>query len=181
MRNQIAGPLICILGLLRLLISSEKVDESPDFYSEYSYLLIWALLCHRILWIPLFTLSLKWPKLCRAFHLYEVVALFFDGVLAFNRAESQRTSNFILLYLLLINALTFAALYYNFWLSLLALAVQISVIQIICFLSCPRDVLPESQVFVAFFVIEIIFVLVLHLMITRIGFWFVASTVKIES
>ena len=48
-------------------------------------------------------------------------------------------------------------------------------IQIFCFLSCPSDVVPESQVFVAYFVIEIIIVLVLHIMITQIGFCYVAS------
>ena len=175
MRNHIAGPFILILGLLRLLIFDVKVDESQEFTSEYSNLLIQALECHRSLWIPLYLLGLKWPKLCRAFHLYEVVALCLDGALAFSSAESQRTCNFILLYLLMINALTFAALYQNFWLSLLAIAVQIIMIQIFCFLSCPSDVVPESQVFVAYFVIEIIIVLVLHIMITQIGFCYVAS------
>lgn len=83
--------------------------------------------------------------------------------------------------MLLINALIFAALYYNLRLSLLALALQNSIICVFCFTKCPKDVLPESQVVVAFLFIEIIFVLVLHIMITQIGFWFVASRVKIVS
>lgn len=116
-RNQIAGLLICIFGLLRLMMFSEEV------FTEGYVVLTYALICHRLFWIPLFALSLKWPKLCRAYHFYEVIALVIDGVLAFNGAESQITSNYILLYLLLINTLTFAALYYNFWLSLLALVI----------------------------------------------------------
>ena len=125
-----AVPLICFFGLVRLFL----FNEGTGFSSESGVIvgLNCALLIHRIIWIPLLTLGLKYPKLCRFYHCYEMLAMLLDSVLALSDSSTPAAQNFTLLYMLLMNVLVFSAFCYDFWINFFAIILHAVVVGISC-------------------------------------------------
>ena len=128
-RSFTAVPLICIFGLARLFL----FNEGSGFGSDDGLIvgLTCALLIHRICWVPLLALGLKWPKLYRFYHYYEMLAMVLDSVLSLSESKTPAAQNFALMYLLLMNVLVFSVLYYHILENLAAVLFHATAVKII--------------------------------------------------
>ena len=166
-RSFTAAPFICIFGLARLFFFNEGSGDG-DIITGLS----WALLIHRIGWVPLLALGYKYPKLCRFYHYYEMLAMVLDSMLSLSGSITPAAHNFVLMYILLMNALNFCVFYHHIWFNFIAVILHAFTIKIVVRQLYPSFIAPIYQQ-VAFLVIEVILVLCVHLIVTRIGFWYI--------
>ena len=166
-----AAPLICIFGLVRLFL----FNEGSGFYSDnpVDVGLSSAILVHRIGWALLIVLSHKRPKLCRLYYYYEMLAMVLDSVLSLSNSTTLAAYNFTLLYIQLINVLVFCAFYTHMLRSYIVILVHAFSVYLTCLFLLENDIWPPAYQQVAVLVIELIMVSLVHLIVTRIGFWYV--------
>ena len=172
-------PFICIFGLVRLFL----FNHGTGFSSDDSIIvgLNCALLIHRIGWVPLLALGLKYPKLCRFYHCYEMLAMILDSVLSLSNTKTPAAHNFTILYLLLMKMLVYSAFCYDLRINLSTVILHILAVGTMWICTHDTENLPAAYQLSAAIVVDIIMVFIVHLTITRIGFWYVETLVKMES
>ena len=76
-----AAPVICLFSLARIFLFNEGSGIGNDDGGVITGLNS-ALIIHRIFWVPLLALGHKYPKLCRFYHYYEMLAMVLDSVIS---------------------------------------------------------------------------------------------------
>ena len=177
-RSKFAGPLVCLLGLLRFLVL--HLSQSNKLLSDKTSSLQWFLFAHRIGLLGLLILSIKWPNLYKIIYYYETMAMIVDFSLPLS-GENDVRSGLLFYYMLLVNTIEFVSFYYNFILSVVSISVQV-----ICLVILRNSTKFEEEhlpVWYAILLLVTILVIATHLhwAATRIGLWIVQTTVNMES
>ena len=79
------------------------------------------------------------------------------------------------------NVLVFSMFYRHMLISLAVIFFHAFAVHITCQNLLESDIWPPAYQQVAVLVIELIMVLLVHLIVTRIGFWYVETIVEMES
>ena len=170
-RSLIAVPLICALSLLRIILFTREEEKGLGL----------LLLLHRVGWLPIALIGRKWPTLCRFYLCYEMLASVLDSVLALKSATSQEACDYILLYVLLSSMLVYTAFQYKLWANIALVLVHGASVVLLCSFFDTGDYMPSLYQQVTTPLIQIVMAIVVHLLINRIGVWYVDTTVKMES
>ena len=103
-----------------------------------------------------------------------MLAMVLDSVLSLSESKTPAAQNFALMYLLLMNVLVFSVLYYHILENLAAVLFHATAVKIILHSGLHiSSICPPTYQQVAFLAVELILVVCAHLIVTRIGFWYI--------
>ena len=170
-RSYIAGPIMCIFGILRALLITSGTDGS---------MLTMLILC-RIPIIVLIAMTLKWRKLNRFYLPFELLTIALEGILVLDGTHGEMNVRLTLLYLVLLDVIVLVAFHFGLLISLIQLAAQTAIMIVTLHLrsKMPPELQTQTLVYFGFF--QLLAVMLVHFMINRIGFFHVNLLVKMMS
>ena len=139
------------------------------------------MLAHRVGLMSLIALSTKFPRMLKTLYFYETLAVIIDNILPLTGA-SDVNSGLLFLQMLTMNTIIFLSFYYDVWLSIVAMIVQVicvTMLRLKIYDDESRHV-PAAQV-ILLFATMLAIMLYLHKAAMRVALWVVNTTVAYES